>query len=228
MMGIDKKITPRLRMVASKVRQNSVALDIGTDHAYVPVFLIEKAICPFVYAGDVVRGPLKNAQTVVTEYQLQDKIELRLSDGLEAFSDVKVDDIIIAGMGGLLIAEILSKADWIKSPVIRLILQPMTHAEDVRQYLIQNGFELLEEDAVSEGKRPYMVMVAHYTGNAQKYADDFIYTGLLNDSENPAAKAYIKKQYDRLKKKADALQKISNFEEAERIYKLIEKFECND
>ncbi|MPN12918.1 hypothetical protein SDC9_160238 [bioreactor metagenome] len=164
----------------------------------------------------------------MTDYQLQDKIELRLSDGLTAFSDVKADDIIIAGMGGLLIAEILSKANWIKIPDIRLILQPMTHAEDVRQYLIQNGFELLEEDAVLEEKCPYMVMVAHYTGNIKKYTDDFIYTGLLKNSENPAAKAYIKKQYDRLKKKADALQSVSNFEEAEKIYKLIEKFGGRD
>ena len=197
----------RLEMVSKMVREGVIAADIGTDHAYLPIFLVEKGICPSALAADVVPGPLKNAQKNIALHRLEDKISTRLSDGLDELRPNDADDFIFAGMGGTLIVELLERTDWIKDRSKRFIFQPMSHGEDVRKFLCENGFEIICEDACTDSGRIYIALCAEYTGVITKPPVSFYYTGRLSECENDEAKLYLARQTERLRKAIDALEK---------------------
>lgn len=179
MVSLDK----RLSMVASMVRRGSRVADIGTDHAYLPVYLVQNGVCPSGIAADIGEGPLEAARHTVTEAGLTDKIALRLGDGLSPVSPDEADDIVIAGMGGETIVEILSAADWVKNARLRLICQPMTRAEELRRWLLTNGFSVAEERLVKDGHRLYPVMTAAYTATAPERDEFVFYAGFFSDEE---------------------------------------------
>lgn len=179
MIHLDK----RLSMVASMVRRGSRIADIGTDHAYLPVYLVQSGVCPSGIAADIRSGPLEAARRTVTEEGLTENIALRLGDGLAPVSAEEADDIAIAGMGGETIVEILSAADWVKDARLRLILQPMTRAEELRRWLLTNGFAITEERLVRDGHRLYPVMAVAYTA-APPETDEFaFYAGFFSAQE---------------------------------------------
>ena len=132
-------------------------------------YLVENGVCPSGIAADLRQGPLENARQTVIQQGLCDKIELILSDGLEKITEDSCDDIVIAGMGGNLIAEILEKAPWVKSERIHIVAQPMTHAEVLRQWFIDNGFEIEKEKTATDGKRYYCIISAFYTGKFKSH-----------------------------------------------------------
>ena len=154
----------RLRQVAAFVRQGSRLADIGTDHAFLPVELVKSGRCTYAVASDVRVGPVAAATRTVSEAGLQDKIAIRLGDGLSTVSEDEVDDIVIAGMGGETIAMILAAALWVNNGRYRLILQPMTRAEKLRRYLWESGFAILAEEVVHDGRHWYTVIHTAYTG----------------------------------------------------------------
>ena len=158
MITLDK----RLSAVAALVRQGSRLADIGTDHAYLPVYLVQAGVCPSAIASDIGEGPLEAARRTVTENGLTSEIALRLGDGLSTVTDQEVDDVAIAGMGGETIAAILEAAPWVQNAGIRLILQPMTRAEDLRRWLLTNGFTVLEEHLIRDKHHLYPVLAAEY------------------------------------------------------------------
>lgn len=199
------KLDERLKTVASMVREGSRVADIGTDHAYLIAYLIEKGICPRGIAADLRKGPLENARQTVIEAGLTDKVELILSDGLQKIKENSCDDIVLAGMGGNLIAEILSKAQWIENENINIVAQPMTHAEVLRQFFLDNGFEILKEKTATDGRRCYCTMSARYTGQAQKHGISYIYSGQLFENNDEITFRYIDKMLSTLKKKHSAL-----------------------
>ena len=156
----------RLLSVAELVRGGAVFADVGTDHAYLPLFLlkngkIERAIC-----SDINVGPLENARANAEEYGLTDKISFVLTDGAVALSGLGITDMAICGMGGELIADIIEAAPFIKNERVHLILQPMTKQEHLRTYLLKNGFEITGEVYSAEGQRSYITLEAEYTGTA--------------------------------------------------------------
>lgn len=170
----------RLKTAAGFVRQGSRAADIGTDHAYLPVYLILNNISPYVIASDLRKKPLENARRSISGLSLGDRIELRLSDGLDAYEPGEADDIIICGMGGNLITDILSRCSWIKDKRYRLILQPQSHAYDLREYLFSEGFSVIEETGVRSEGRVYTVSAAEYSGiKDTEFSDIDIYFGKL-------------------------------------------------
>lgn len=199
------KLDARLSAVASLVRVGARVADIGTDHAYLVTYLIKKGICPNGIAADLRKGPLENARQTVIEAGLTEKVELILSDGLENIKENSCDDIVLAGMGGNLIAEILSKAQWIKNENINIVAQPMTHAEVLRQFFIDNGFEILKEKTATDGKRLYCIMSARFNGRADKHDISYIYTGRLFDNNDEITYKYIDKMLITLEKKHSAL-----------------------
>ncbi len=198
------RLDDRLRAVAALVRNGKRVADIGTDHGYLVAYLVENNICPCGIAADLRKAPLENARQTVIQQGLSDKIELVLSDGLEKISENSCDDIVIAGMGGNLIAEILEKAPWVKSERINIVAQPMTHAEVLRQYFIDNGFTINKEATATDGKRLYCILSAGYTGEKIKHSASYIYTGEIKpDSE--LNRKYLEKVLMTLSKKYNAL-----------------------
>ena len=179
MINLDK----RLSTVAAMVRHGSRIADIGTDHAYLPVYLVQAGICPGGIAADIRSGPLDAARRTVTEAGLTDVIALRLGDGLAPVKADETDDVVIAGMGGETIVAILAAADWVKDARLRLILQPMTRAEELRRWLLTSGFTVAEERLVRDGHRLYPVMAAAYTA-AEPEKDEFMfYAGFFSAGE---------------------------------------------
>ena len=156
----------RLQYIATLVRRGSRLADIGTDHAYLPVYLVGQGICRCAVAGDVRQGPAANARKAVQQAGLEQQISVRVGDGLSVLNAGEADDIVIAGMGGETIAAILQAAPWIRDRSIRLILQPMSRPEQMRAFLLRNGFSLLHEATVVSSGRRYLVTVAAFTDAA--------------------------------------------------------------
>ena len=218
-------LDPRLSCVASFVRCGSRVADIGTDHAYIPVYLLLSGISPSAVAADLREMPLKNAEKTIGQFSLTDSVKTILSDGLDNIDKDSCDDIIIAGMGGLLITEILSRTEWIFNKKYRLILQPMSHPEDTRKFLFENGFEIKGEKCCLDSKHCYCVTAAEYTGNKREYTPAEIYTGTLHKSDGEAARIYLESIFRRLEKRCAALKKaLSEPEEVQRLTAIIEDF----
>lgn len=214
-------LSARLLAAASLIKGGGRVADIGTDHAYLPVYLIQSGKIKGALACDIGVGPLNNAQKTVEEFALQDKIELRLSDGLKKVFPNEADEIIICGMGGELIAEILSSCPWIKNSRYNLVLQPMTHSEDVRRFLCENGFEIEKEICAAEGKRVYLTLSAVYKSRENSFSEGYYYFGSLINSPETAAQKYVKKQYERLLTRADSLKEAKRGDEEEKMLRWV-------
>ncbi len=174
----------RLSAVASLIRDGVTLYDIGSDHAYLPVSLLLEGKIPFAYICDVARGPLSKAEETVKAFGVGDKCRLCLSDGMKSVSVIPPCDISIAGMGGELIASIIDAEPSVRHPDIRLVLQPMTRGEELRKYLCENGFEILYENTVFEGKY-YTVISCRYTGNKYELTPSELLlgkTGIRNEN----------------------------------------------
>ena len=134
------KLTDRLLKIASLVDNGKRIADIGTDHGYIPVYLLNQNKIQYAILGDVNKGPLENARKEVTRNKLQDKVDLRLGSGIEVLKENEVDEIIIAGMGGMLINNLLKANEKVAHTTEKLILQPMQAPEELRMFLYQNGY----------------------------------------------------------------------------------------
>jgi tRNA (adenine22-N1)-methyltransferase len=154
------KLKPRLSAIAGMVPEGSVVADIGTDHAYIPVFLVESGKVKRAVASDVKPGPLAKAREVIKRHRLEDYIETRLGNGLEVLKAGEVDTVVIAGMGGMLIRGLLQAGREALEGVKRLVLQPMNAQEVVREWLVKNGFQITDENLARERDRIYQVIAA--------------------------------------------------------------------
>lgn len=220
------KLKPRLGMTASMVRENSRIADVGTDHAYLPASLILDGTAKHAIASDLRKGPLENAKSTVEANNLTDKIELRLSDGLKSVYGDEVDDVVIAGMGGILISEILEKSEGFKRENIKFILQPQSHDEDLRKWLFDNGFEICEEKACFEDDKVYIAMSAFYTGKVTKHSNVEILLGSYPKYDDEASKAFVAKKMKRVHTRVNALEKIgAENDELKKLREIIQEVE---
>lgn len=186
------------------VRRGNTVADIGTDHAYLPAYLVLNGISPKALACDVRKGPLNNAKKTVKQYGIADKITLRLSDGFDEIEPFEAEDFIMCGMGGTLMEELVSRTEWLKDSSKRIIVQPQSHAEDIRRFFIENGFKILFEDACIDSGKIYCAMAAEYTGSIEEKPVSYIYTGELPKCIKPEAKLYLENILSRLKTKLEA------------------------
>ena len=196
---------PRLLCAASLVRCRTKIVDIGTDHAYLPAYLVEQGLADSVLACDIGVMPLKNAENTVKSHSLSDKISLRISDGLKEVSPDEADEIIICGMGGTLMTDILEAAPWVKRQGMHLVLQPMTHSEDVRIYLLANGFCVTEERFVVDAGKVYCCISADFDGKARDIDEGFCHFGFLPPSDEINYQ-YVLRQLHRVDVKLAALK----------------------
>lgn len=185
------ELSKRLNAVAAMVTPGSIVCDVGCDHGYVSIFLIETGKSPKVYAMDVNKGPLKRAEEHIREAGLQDYIELRLSDGLVNMPEGKADTLICAGMGGRLVNKILSESIEKVRQLQELVLQPQSEIWLVREYLRSQGFVVDKEDMVMEEGKYYPIL--HVCVNKESAVE-------AEKCENPKEQAVFDKYGEKLLK----------------------------
>ena len=187
------KLTDRLLKIASLVDKDKKVADIGTDHGYIPVYLLNKNIINYAILGDINKGPLENARKEVVKNNLLDKVDLRLGSGIEVLKPNEVEQIIIAGMGGILINEILMANEEVAKTTEKLILQPMQAPEELRRFLYQNGYKIIDEHLVREDHRIYEIIVCRYENLPPQEIDPIYYEvgKKLIDKKDPLLKDFI-------------------------------------
>lgn len=215
MFGLDE----RLSLCAEFVREGTKLIDVGTDHAYLPVWLAVNGKIKSAVACDVRVKPLENAKANISRYGAENTVTTVLSNGLDNVKAESAEDIVFAGMGGELIAKIIKKTWWLRDKEKRLILQPMTRADSLRLFLCENGYHIQEEKACISGKKSYSVMVCLYDGIKRECDDIFKYIGLLKNDTSYESKRYINVTNEKLKKKLNGFETGS--QEYERLLKVI-------
>lgn len=191
----DVDLGQRLLGVSGFIRQDAVLCDVGTDHANLPIYLLSNGKIHSAVVTDINIGPIQNAMNKVSEYGLSDNVICIRTDGLAGTEIYPITDISICGMGGELVADILSKCEYIKDPHINLVLQPMTHHHDLRRYLYTGGFEIIDESLFFDTSRLYLVINARYTGENTDFTEAQLYVGKILDKKekNELYRLYIEK-----------------------------------
>ena len=154
------KLSPRLQCIADHVKPGALLADVGTDHGYLPVWLLQNRRISRAIASDIKEGPLSRARSTAMSYGLANRISFRLCDGLSGIKPGEADTVVIAGMGGEVIDGIIKGADWLHSGETTLLLQPMTKAEVLRRSLSENGFRIKREKLVRDRGTIYAVIEA--------------------------------------------------------------------
>ena len=206
-------ISKRLETVASFVSQGAVLLDVGSDHAYLPIELVEKGHIERAIAGEVVVGPYQSAVKNVENHGLSDKIQVRLANGLVAFDESdQVSVITIAGMGGRLIATILEEGFDKLAHVERLILQPNNREDDLRNWLQDHGFQIIAESILEEAGKFYEILVVE-AGQMKLSARDTRFGPFLSKEVSPV---FVQKWQKEAEKLQFALGQIPEKNQEER------------
>ena len=194
----------RLKICSDFVSGKGVACDVGTDHAYLAADLILSGKCKKVIASDINQGPLEAAEKTVEKYEISDNVELILSNGLENVPPDDVTDIIIAGMGGETIADILEKCQWARYGV-NLILQPMTKISFLRKWLYDNGYEIKTEKLAKDGEKLYTVMQVVWTACLKKLSDADSVRGFFAE-DDMLADSYLNSEAEKLERVSVSLK----------------------
>ncbi len=225
------RLDARLSLIAQWVRPGKRVADIGCDHGYLSALLVASGKCPQALACDINEGPLQRARETAVRYGVTRGMRMILTDGLAGLDSEDVDDIVIAGMGGDLIARIVLETPWLRTGDKHLVLSPMTKAHDLRKALCENGFSIHRERGVRVGKFIYTVMDITFTG--KRFVPDRIYalTGALPWDDAPDSRDYLRHQAkiaqdiaENLKNSNTNSNKIKEYNEiAEKIRKIIEK-----
>lgn len=166
------KLDNRLQKIADLVPAGAKVADIGTDHAYLPAALLLAKKISFAVAGDVAAEPCQVAKTTLAMYGLTNQSQVRQGDGLQVLAPGECDCLVLAGMGGGTIVDILNASPQVAQGAERLILQPMQGADKLRQFLYANGYEFLEEELVADGKYLYEIIVVRWKNGGTEHRDE--------------------------------------------------------
>ena len=211
------QLQPRLRLLADMVPQGGRLADIGTDHGYLPVWLLQRGRIEGAIAADIGAEPLAHARRTAAEYGVGN-IEFRLCDGLSGIAPEEADSVVIAGMGGETIIVILSAAPWTKDGQHTLLLQPMTKVADLRRWLSVNGYCFTEERLVRD--KNYLYPVLCVKGGAWGDLTELqALTGVLL-AEDPLYGEYLAQHEERLRRAAEGLRRSGREDAARRAGEL--------
>ena len=186
------KLDSRLETALTYLRKGKIMADIGTDHAYLPIYSVLSGISSAALASDINQGPCERADKNVRSYGLADKIRVIRCDGLARVQEFSPEDVIIFGMGGELIAKIIDDAPFVKDERIRLILQPMTKAEILREHLAKNGFCVVSETLSEAVGRQYFTICAEFDGTIREFDDIEYLLGKFNLEYNQSNPIFLK------------------------------------
>ncbi len=209
-------LSARLKTVAGLVKKGARMADVGTDHARLPIWLVQNGVVESAVASDLRPGPLARAAETVRQCSLEHRIQLVLCDGLDGIDPEATDTIVLAGLGGETIRDILIRADWVSRDGVRLILQPMTAADTLRGYLYENGFMLIDERLTLDAGRLYQTL--HVCGGQmeRKHPAE-LYTGIFLKKEALFGE-HIDRLIRRFEKAAEDYRGASDFEESREAY----------
>lgn len=212
----ELQLQPRLACIAALVPEGARLADVGTDHGYLPVWLLQRRRIARAIASDINRAPLDHARATAAEYGVTAHIDFRLCPGLARIAPEECDTVAIAGMGGETIIGILAAAPWTHDGAHTLILQPQTKVAQLRRWLSENGFCFLSETLVRDKEQLYVVF--RVTGGAERrtLSEADALTGLLR-SGDPLYGEYLSQHLAKLKRAADGLAVSSLADRAARI-----------
>ncbi len=186
------RINNRLKKVGELVDTDSLILDIGCDHALLDIYLIKENKVKKAIASDIAKGPLDSARSNIESYHMEDRIELRLGDGLECYTD-DIDTIVISGMGGRTIIGIFKYQLAVVKNIKTIILSPNNYQEDVRRFFSKIGFMIEDETLVKDGKVIYQIM--KFKRGKKKYKKrDYFFGPILLENKDPLFQEYYKKE----------------------------------
>lgn len=183
-------LNARLLSAAEFVRQNANFADVGTDHAYLPLFLLESGRIAYAVCSDINEGPLASARRNAEERGRACQMDFVLTDGAAVLADRGITDYAICGMGGELIADIIDRAPHLRDGSVNLILQPMSKQAHLRGYLCENGFDILGESYSYDAGKYYVCILASYTGECRSLTDVEAELG-LESAENKDNSSHI-------------------------------------
>lgn len=216
------ELSKRLQAVAGLVTPDLKIADIGTDHAYIPIWLVEQGISPSAIAMDINQGPLEKAKENIVLHGLTSRIKTRQSDGMRQLKPSEAESVVIAGMGGGLVIKILEDVKEQDLGIKEWILQPQSELKKVREYLNESGYRIVDEMMILDEGKFYPMMKA-IKGKQEVYREEELsYGKLLLKNRNPILKMFLEKElelkngiYETLKKTSgqSAQKRVSELEE---------------
>ena len=205
------KISERLATVARLIPKGAHLVDIGTDHGYVPIWLLQNGLISSAIAMDVNKGPLARAKENRDRYGFTDVMELRLSNGFEKLKSGEGDSVLIAGMGGPLMIRIIEEGRQNASAIQTWVLQPQSEIPSVRRYLHEHHFDIIEEIMLKDEGKYYMAMKA-VPGEAAPWTNiEYLFGKYLLEMKNPVLEEFIHKEmdvYERIQKQLTDTKQI--------------------
>lgn len=220
----EKKLSKRLQAVCNQLILNKRLADIGTDHAYLPCYAYLKGMIPFAIGTEVNKGPFHSAKSLVRQLELAKYIKIRFGDGLSVLREGEVEQVTVTGMGGGLITNILGEGKAKLKGVERLILQPNVAADNVRKWLYENNWTLINELILEEDGVIYEILVAEYRIDTRKLTEkDFLFGPFLKREKSDIFQKKWKTELKKLKRIVANLEKATNSDEVAKKRLEIEK-----
>jgi len=216
------RLSPRLQTIANYVKEGSIVADIGTDHGYVPVYLVENGVAKGAIAADINEGPLKNAQGYIEQKKMNDLIETRLGNGLKPINVGEVDTVIIAGMGGLLIRDILEESKELAKTIKYFILQPMVASDELRKYLYENNYNIIDEKLSKEDHKYYEILLVTHGSDYPEKEIHYEIGKKLIENKDELLKEFIEKKIKKVNEIMENL-KGETTQKAQEQYEIMKK-----
>lgn len=212
-MPRELELDERLKLAASFVRPQAVFADVGCDHGRLSVYLMQHCHAKGGFACDLRPQPLEKARQLLEKKGLSSQVTTVLTDGLCGLEGKGITDVIIAGIGGEVLAHIIEEAPFLKDPSIRIILQPQSKEALLRRTLCRLGYQIEEERCIPSGRFLYTVMVLSYSGHCWSADDFFAYTGCLTQNMDEHKKEKLRRTAHTLQEIADSMKNSSDKKE---------------
>ncbi|MEA4847415.1 MAG: class I SAM-dependent methyltransferase [Clostridiaceae bacterium] len=197
---------PRLKIIADSMRGFETAADIGSDHAYLPIYAVKNGLVKSAVATDVNSGPAEISRERIKSQGLESKVRVRQGNGLQAIKPGEAEVIVIAGMGGILIKDILDRGIRVAESAKLLILQPMRDSDKVRKWLLGHGFDIIDEELVKDQDKIYEVLWAKPVGKAIEVKGSMLIGDKIIEKKHPLAAEYINRKIGELIKVTEELE----------------------
>lgn len=213
------QLSNRLMAIANRVKPDSIIADVGTDHGYIPVYLAKKGLIKKGYAMDISQGSLEKAVANIKAYRVEDTVIPLLSDGLKELNDWTVNTLIIAGMGGMLIRNILMDSMSKLENINTMILSPHLDTPVVRKTIHSLGFCIDNEDIIYEDQKYYPIIECKKGNESYDREEDYIYGKFLIEKKHPMLKAYLEDKKATLN---ELISRVANYKTDTSISRLNE------